>query len=157
MRRLLIGLTSCLLLTGLAPNVTATTREWAYPLPEGSSVSQVIADDVGGVAFTYAGPEGDLRVVWLDSKGRVSYQRGVTAQTPILGVNNRALVLDVGEENKIVIIDRGGEETDVAGAGPPAYGGSPLTIPNKITDLNGFFAVTFGDSGSQNALVRYSY
>src|SRR5262245_22146143 len=54
----------------------AATRDWRYNL-NGGLILELVADDVGGVAFVYATSDA-TRLVWLDSKGRVTYQKQLT-------------------------------------------------------------------------------
>ncbi len=70
----------------------------------------------------------------------------------IVGVNNRALVVEIGDQNQFLAIDRSGTETVVPNVG------NPLPIANTPTDRNGFCAVEFDPSiGVVTAIVRYSY
>ena len=137
----------------------AATREWRYALPEGGSVLQVIADEVGGAAVAYFDPSGTqaIGVVWLDSRGRVDYAR-TFADSPgaeILGVNNRALVIDVRDEQRVVVVDRNGAETALLDAtSSPVDAGR---VANRLTDLNGFFVLFFDVSANALYLDRYSY
>jgi len=145
----------CILGLAFCQPALAVTKEWSFALPENASVLQVVADDVGGVAVAYQAPSDPTTfVVWLNARGRQIYQRLLSAPLPasILGVNNRALVIQI-EGESIVVVDRNGRESTV----PNAFGQFPNFSPNAPTDRNGFFAVETSSEGPTAALVRYSY
>lgn len=153
MKKLAIVAAALILVLAFVPRASSATRDWSYALPEGASVLQLITDDVGGAAFSYESA-GATYIVWLDSKGRPNYQKQLAGSlgNAIVGVNNRALVIEVGEENKVIVVERNGIESSVPDTG------NAVPNPNKATDLNGFCAVAFDpSSGAVTALVRYSY
>lgn len=144
---------ACILALAFNQRALAVSKEWSYGLPEVNPF-QVVADGTGGVALAYLEPLSQTTlVVWLDSKGQKVYQRSLPGSftTSILGVNNRALVIEIENEN-IVVVDKHGGESIV----PNVAGQLPNSTPNLLTDQNGFFAVELSD-GRPTALVRYSY
>ena len=155
MRRMVVTLLALLLSVAAA---SAAALEWTYPLPDGTDLVQVLADGVGGVAFVQSLPDGTGVVVWLDSKGRTLYRRERPAATrDILGVTNRTLVLNIGEDNKLTVVDKSGATSDVPNA-QSGTSGTQFTDPDKLVDASGFFAVaTDPSTGQPTALARYSY
>ena len=133
----------------------AATLEWTYALPEGAFPSHLVTDDTGGAAFKYDDASaGVTKVVWVDGRGNVRYQRDFPQDTTsiILGVNNRALVLDIGAQNKLLVVEKNGTQTEVPNSG------NATLIGNKVTDSSGFCAVAFDpDTGAITSVVRYTY
>jgi hypothetical protein len=151
MRRTTPATIAAILALVICQEAVATTKQWSYPLPEGSGIHQVVADEVGGVAVAYfQSATSTTYLVWLDSIGREIYQRQLSGYMyPIVDVNHRVLVLQVDSEN-ILIVDRNRGESGIANVF------SQFVQHSKATDRHGFFATEMSNS-IPIALVRYDY
>ena len=146
----------------LSINVESATEEWSYDC--GSNVVyQAYTDGKGGAAMVYGSPPANTTLVWLDKKGDIIYQAGISniMAMGITGCTSKDLIYgdlypDTGMQ--VFHVNSKGDK-EIIPADPDTYNTtSGMMMPsygNKSDDKKGFF-ISFTDTNTLNtSFVRY--
>ena len=151
-----------LLLVGfLSITVESATEEWSYDC--GSNiVYQAYTDGKGGAAMIHGAASTNLTLVWLDKKGDIIYQAGISniMATGISGCTSKDLIYsDVYPDTGIHVFHVNSKgEMEVIPAAPDTFNTTMSVVPsygNKSDDKKGFF-ISFTNTNTLNtSFVRY--
>ncbi len=139
----------------------AATEQWTYSGLTG--IFQIVADGVGGCAMTriIGGFDDSCDVVWLNKKGELLYQDGISnvLRGGILVCTPKNLVYaDVRATNMVVHVAANGTATTLPAAAH-TLNRPPLPYPiywHLMADSKGFFAIRTDTNTLAATLVRYS-
>jgi len=150
------------LLTGfLSITVESATEEWSYDCSS-NIVYLAYTDGKGGAAMVYGTPPANMTLVWLDKKGDIIYQAGISniMAMGITGCTSKDLIYgdsypDTGMQ--VFHVNSKGDKETIPAA-PDTFNTLTAMIPSygsKSDDKKGFF-ITFTDTNTLNtSFVRY--
>jgi hypothetical protein len=153
------GIIILLVAAGCA-SARAATEAWTYSGLTG--IFQIVADGAGGCAMTRmdSGDVQDGEVVWLDKKGALLYQAGISnvLRGGILVCTSKHLVYsDLRATNLVIHVALDGTAT-VLPAAANTFNRSSAALPiyqQAMADAKGFFAIRTDTNTLAATLVRY--
>jgi hypothetical protein len=154
------GIIILLVAAGCA-SARAATEAWTYSGLTG--IFQIVADGAGGCAITHTATRfmENGEVVWLDKKGALLYQAGISnvLHTGILICTPKNLVYsDMRATNLAIHVALDGTAT-LLPAAADTFNRAPSQYPiyqQFLADAKGFFAVRTDTNTMAATLVRYT-
>ena len=142
--------------------VFAATEQWRFPVT--LKISQIVADEYGGCAFSAMETNGFVTIYWLDKKGNAKY---ISEPAPgfvpgiIQACSKKQLTYMVVTPMPLIVqVNKKGDEKPIASLGGYMYGFPPPTLGfnhGRLIDKKGFFVFNVETNVGFNSVVRYSY
>jgi hypothetical protein len=166
--KLFPALLLCLCISILAARpARAVTQAWTFD--SSNMIVQLIIDDKGGCAATYANVNSTNylgSLIWFDREGTIRYQVGLS--NAFYGgivecTDKHLLYTDWRPDPGVYHVDDTGTATKVPAAAGTVNTTSGGTIPvtflldDMINDKKGFFLISTSTNETSTTLIRYNY
>jgi len=144
----------CVMCTG---TILAATELWAVDIGI-VSVFELKPDGAGGCAVVFSDPVG-MKVLWLNKKGEVAFNKVVAGTVSLTAVTKKAIVYQVqAAETTQVYVDNKGRDSSISDAEYLIKSNTMMGTPiGPMADKKGFFVWKQKKSDGTIYITRYSY
>jgi hypothetical protein len=149
----------CILLYLLAPvSMFGMSEQWQYACS--NQIVQFYADGAGGCAFVEMDTNDVQTLTWLDKKGTILYQTGLTTNitsTIVFCTKKQLAFRDANPLSIIRFVDKKGQVTTLEDPGRNLHQSYfTMAIPDNLTiDSKGFFGFKFMINQDWQVIIRY--